>query len=343
MITTTDAVDATWRVAAAVLIIASSLAVLSRPVVAQQRECGDRATLVVVVLDETGTVALPGATVVLRWTDAERMPLREAVNANGRIVVCVPRDATQAVLWAEFGDHSSGQAVVTQLVRGDDREVRLRILNSERSGRLVGRVFDRATGGPVAAAVVSVLDRPMEVESDQQGRFRLSGVPVGEHEIEVRHIGYASLRHAVSVTSGLTTEAEIGLVPEPVELEPLVVTGTRSRRLEIKGFYERRHWGELLGLGTFITAADIERWPSSRIDHVVTNQVVGISQGLLNRRTGCVMQAYLDGMRVSVGELRHLVLPIEVAGIEVYKGPASLPAELGGSSSRCGVIAIWTK
>lgn len=343
MITTTDAEGATWRVAAVVLIIASSLAVASRPVMAQQRECGGRATLVVVVLDDAGTVVLPGATVVLRWTDAERMPLREAVDANGRIVVCVPRDATQAVLWAELGDHSSGQAVVTRLEPGDDREVRLRILNSERSGRLVGRVFDRATGGPVAAAVVSVLGRPMAAESDRQGRFRLSGVPVGEHEIEVRHIGYARLRHAVSVTSGLTTEAEIGLVPEPVELEPLVATATRSRRLEIKGFYERRHWGELLGLGTFITAADIERWPSSRVDQVVTNRVVGISRGLFNRRTGCVMQTYLDGMRVPVGELRHLVLPIEVAGIEVYKGPASLPAEFGGSGSRCGVIAIWTK
>ncbi len=41
----------------------------------------------VVVLDESGAVVLPGATVVLRWTDAERMPLREAVDANGRIVV----------------------------------------------------------------------------------------------------------------------------------------------------------------------------------------------------------------------------------------------------------------
>ncbi|WP_419940017.1 hypothetical protein [Candidatus Palauibacter sp.] len=86
-------------------------------------------------------------------------------------------------------------------------------------------------------------------------------------------------------------------------MEPLVATGTRSRRLEIKGFYERRHWSELLGLGTFITAADIERWRSSRVDHVVTNQVGGI----------------------------------------VYKGPASLSAEFGGSSSRCGVVVVWTK
>ena len=47
---------------------------------------------------------------------------------------------------------------------------------------------------------------------------------------------------------------------------------------------------------------------------MVTNQVGGISPGLLNRRTGCVTQAYLDGSRVAVGELRHFVLPIEVAG-----------------------------
>ena len=336
----------------AAIALLSPLATIPDPAAGQKRECGDRAALVVVVLDESGTVALPGATVVLRWTDAERMPLREAVDANGRIVVCVPRDATRAVLWAEFGDDSSGQATVTELRPEADREVRLRILNSVRSGRVVGRVFDRMTGDPVVAAAVSVLGRPAEAESDRQGRFRLAGVPAGEHEIEVRRIGYAPLRHTVSVTSGLTRDVEIGLVPEPVEMEPLVATGTRSRRLEIKGFYERRHWGELLGLGAFLTAEDIERRNPVRISHMIADYS-GIranggrfystrlsAAGFSNQ--GCQIWAYLDNIKIRTS-IDELVKPVEISGIEVYKGPASLPAEFGGSDARCGAIVIWTK
>ena len=55
----------------------------------------------------------------------------------------------------------------------------------------------------------------------------------------------------------------------------------------------------------------------------------------------CKMRTFLDGI-----ELRGFpvaVLMIEVAGVEVYKGPASLPAEFAGSDARCGAVVIWTK
>ena len=308
----------------------------------QEGNCDGRASLLVTVLDESGSTVLPGATVVLRWTDAERMPVREATGADGRVRVCVPRDATQAVLWAEFGDHSSGQAAPQALAPGEEREVRLRILSSIPSGRLIGRLVDRETGRPVATAAVSVLGRPAEAASDNRGVFRLTGVPAGQHELQVRRLGYAPLRHEVDVTSGLTTELEIGLVREPVGLEPLVVSTTRSRRLEIKGFYERKHWGELLGLGTFYTAEDIERRRPVRISHMIED-LPSIRTGLDNARAGCGLSVYLDNIRISAADLNRFVLPIEVAGVEVYKGPASLPAEFGGSDSRCGVAVIWTK
>ena len=311
-------------------------------VAGQQADCGDRASLLITVLDESGSIVLPGATVVLRWTDAERMPVREATDAGGRLRVCVPRDASQAVVWAEFGDHSSGQASPEALASGEEREVRLRILSSVPSGRLIGRLIDRETGQPVATAAVSVVGRPTEASSDRRGFFRLTGVPAGQHELRVRRLGYAPLRHAVDVTTGLTTELEIGLVREPVELEPLVVSTTRSRRLEIKGFYERKHWGELLGLGTFFTAERIERRNPLRISHMI-EELPSIRGGLHNARVGCRMSVYLDNIRIDAPSLDRFVLPIEVAAVEVYRGAASLPAEFGGSDSRCGVVVVWTK
>lgn len=319
----------------------------------QEADCGARASLLITVSDESGTIALPGATVVLRWTDVERRPVRDVADTDGSYSLCAPRDAREATVWAEFGDGSSVQSVVA-FEPGDRREVSLRVLTGRvRSGRLIGRLYDGVSGDPVATAAVTVIGRTGLAESNRRGRFILSGIPAGEHELEVRRLGYAPLRHAVTVTRGLTTEVEIGLVPTPAEMEPIVATVTRPRRLEIKGFYERKLWGELLGLGTFFTAADIERRNPVQISHMIAD-MSGIRLGsggrLFNMRMsagfsnqGCTIKTYLDNVDVSGIPLRTLVRPIEVAGVEIYKGPASLPAEFGGSDARCGAVVIWTK
>ena len=333
--------------------------------VGQEPDCGGRGVLRVAVLDQSGSIPIPGATVVLRWTDAERArrPLREDAGPDGQIVLCAPRDARRATLWAEFGDASSEEAVVS-VAAGVTREVSLPLqLGEVRTGRLIGEVRDALTERPVAAAAVSVLGGTEVSETNRRGRFILSGVPVGVHEFSVRHLGYAPLSHAVTVSRGITTEVEIGLVPEPVEMEPIVATATRPRRLEIKGFYERKYWGELVSGGTFLTAADIARRSPVNISQMVADEP-GIrlrcgmrrdSCRIINARGasgfapgGCEMSIYLDGARLRTaggrrGTVDAFVRPVEIAGVEIYKGAASLPGEFSGSDSGCGVVAIWTK
>lgn len=327
-------------------------------------DCGGRASLRISVVDESGFIPIPKATVVLRWTDAVRRPVREAAGPGGRLLLCAPRHAGEATLWAEFGDASSEESVVA-LEAGMQHEVELRLLLSDAgTGRLVGFVRDAGTDEPVAAAAVSILGDPGETSSNRRGRFVLSGVPVGRREIAVRHIGYAPFRHPVTVARGHTTEIDIGLVPEPVAMEPLVATVVRPRRLETKGFYERKYWGELVGGGVFFTAEDIERRNPIRITHMVAD-VPGIRLGgcgarlnscrLYNSRIpdassseGCLMNVYLDGSLVvrrrgSSMNINDFVIPIEIAGVEVYRGPSELPAEFAGMESRCGVVVIWTK
>ena len=311
-------------------------------------DCGGPASLQVTIVDESGSIRLAGATVVVRWSDLVELPVRTTAGVDGRFLLCVPEDAEGATLWAEFGDHSSRQATVT-FEAGTTREVVLRILSDGAgSGRLLGLVLDALTDAPVVTAAVSIRGRPAVVDTNRRGRFVLAGVPAGEHVLEVRRIGYAPLRHSITVDRGHTTEVEVGLVPAPVEMEPIVATATRLRRLEIKGFYERKHWGELLGLGYFLTADDIERWRPLTVSAFVAMMVPGMS-GLTNRRMSagfsgkaCPMKVLLDGIKVG-GELDFLVKPVEVSGIEVYKGPASLPGEFAGSDARCGAVVVWTK
>ena len=361
-----------WRQASAVLLLAA-FGGPATALAAQERQgsCGDRASLAVAVRDDSGLVPIPNATVVLRWTDATRRPVREAADAEGRLLLCVPRDARQATLWAEFSDASSEEAVVA-LAPGVAHEVELHLLFGDaRTGRLIGQVVDGRTRQPVAAAAISVAGRAEVVESNRRGRFILAGLPVGDHELSVRHLGYAPFAHPVTVSRGLTTEVVVDLSPDPVALEPLVATATRPRRLEINGFYERKYWGELVAGGTFFTAEDIERRNPVRITHMIAD-APGVrlancdlwgngcklysttkSRGFTDQ--GCKLNIYLDGnIAIRGGDERwypsqrrnsinDLVLPTEIAGIEVYTGGSALPAEFGGHDARCGAVIIWTK
>jgi len=336
----------------------------------EQRPCNSlAAALRVTISDDSGTIPIPGATVVLRWTDADaiRRPVRQDAGAGANLLLCAPKDATEATLWAEFGDASSLESVVN-LEPGVLTEVELRLrLGSVKTGRIVGQIRDVMTDDPVSAAAVSVIGRENVVATNRRGRFVLSGVPVGEHELTVQHIGYGHLVHRVPVNRGVTTDIEVGLVPDPLEMEPLVATATRPRRLEIRGFYERKYWGELVAGGTFFTAADIERRNPSLISHMIAD-MPGVFIGdcgirhdeclLLSSRLstgfsdeGCPLTIYLDGSRLMPRPDRRIqgvsideyVRPVEVAGMELYGGASSVPGEFAGSTARCGVAVIWTR
>lgn len=343
--------DSRRRQAMAALMVVP-LAVGAESVAAQQGEdCGDRASLSVLVADESGAARAPGATVALRWTAAERAPVRGAAGSDGRFQLCVPGDARGATLWAEFGDGSSEQAVVG-FEPGATTDVELRILTgSAGTGRIIGQVNDGVTEDAVTAAAVNVSARMAAVETNGRGRFVLSGLPVGVHELHVRRPGYAPLRHRVTVHRGLTTEVEIGLVPTSAEMDPLVATATRPRQLEVTGFYERKLRGGLLGVGTFFTADDIDRWRPSTVgdfieDHIPEIQSRGVTlvntTGLMGWK-GCPVALYVDGIPQRSYAIGGAVLPTQVAGLEVYTGPAGIPAEFRDERNRCGAVAAWTR
>ena len=340
-------------------MIAAVLAGSASGLAGQAPDCGERAVMRIVVVDESEAVPVPGAVVVLRWTDTDRgrRPVREEAGPDGGLFLCAPPDARQATVWAEFGDVSSEEAVVA-IVAGTLREVELRLRSGPMStGRIIGRVRDARTKRPVTVATVSLVGRTEMGVTNRRGGFVLSGVPVGVYELSVRHLGYAPLTHPVWVSRGITTEIEVGLVPDPVEMEPLVATTTRSRRLETKGFYERKYWGELVGTGTFYTADGIDRRRPALISHMIADGPgIRLECGLrarscdiVNTRLsagfssdGCPMSVYVDGMGIGSNADR-MVSPVEIAGVEIYRGAASVPGEFAGSDSRCGVVAIWTK
>jgi hypothetical protein len=103
-----------------------------------------------------------------------------------------------------------------------------------------------------------------------------------------------------------------------------------------------------LGFGHFITQAEMDRPNvinvSDALEGVLGVRVRGGS--VSNTRSGCMYQIYLDGVKMPAkGDVNSIAVPREVAGIEVYSGPAEIPVQYkaidGGGF--CGVILMWTR
>jgi len=319
------------------------------------------------IRDEYTGVLLPGAHVVATTyaaADPESLKSREIIaDQHGRYRVCdVPPDHLLTLQVAAADRTGPEFQVPVDDGRILQRDLSLRVAGP---GKVVGRVLDRATGAPVATASVGVVGMTRRTQTDDQGYFVMDEVLPGDHVVEIEHLGFEPIAEVVSIVADRTVDLNVHMSADPIELEPLVVTAVRDRRLEIRGFYERRTWGDRTGLGEFLGSEDIER----RSPAAVTNLLREMSGVELrcsgsrdcvvqsSRAAGCsTMNIYINGT-LTIGENRasgagprgsritvdELVRPSEVAGMEVYAGGATVPAEFSGLTGRCGAIAIWTK
>ena len=127
-----------------------------------------------------------------------------------------------------------------------------------------------------------------------------------------------------------------------------VVVAAKHYSMRMAGFEERRK----SGFGQFMAQAEIEKRNSVFVgDLVRTFLSVDVSSRqpfsafAISHRAGCAFQIFLDGIALPTPtNLFDLPAPKELAGIELYSGPATIPLEYKKAGSRsCGVILVWTK
>lgn len=332
-----------------------------RIVLCEPGEESGRPALVVegTVTDDLTGVILPRAAVTAWVTrpSGKRDERTTTADDRGRYRFCELDPEAPVAMWASFAGLGGGLAALTpDGTASFTRDLRIPI---SRPGRIVGRVVDRKSGKPVSAAEITLRGTLHRAQSDQQGFFEIADVSPGDHALVVAHLGYGGASDSVSVGSGSTTDVRIELSVDPVELAPLIVTAVRNPRLEARGFYDRRDWGERLGQGHFFTREDIERSQPVRVTRLV-EEVPGIRVTCRGRgcrvrssqASGCTqVPVYLDGALVigsssfdrDVRGLDELVSPDELAAVEVYTSAASLPGDFPPSSNRCGAIVLWTR
>ncbi|MEZ4585982.1 MAG: TonB-dependent receptor [Gemmatimonadales bacterium] len=213
------------------------------------------------------------------------------------------------------------------------------------TGTVVGRVVEAGSGRAVVGASIRALATGRSVESDAEGRYRLTGVPAGTQEIAIRAIGWGATRVTVRVTAGAEVTRDVVLEAEPVSLDDLVVSVSREAQTRSE-------------TAASIGVVDEEALRRARPHHPadVVQQVAGAWVANLSGEghftairqpiTTKPVYAYLeDGVPIrSTGFFNHNALyeiniP-QAARIEVIKGPGSA---LYGSDAIGGVVSSFTR
>jgi TonB family protein len=217
------------------------------------------------------------------------------------------------------------------------------------TGGVRGSVKD-SLGTPIAGARITIGGTTLVAESDDNGEFQLAKAAAGTISIRVRRIGFQPDTVRIDVIAGKTIPADIVLARIAVELDPLIVVGRRNQTGPFAGFYGRLS----RGMGHFLTREQIDKRnpmnmtdlfrmiPGARVEsRGMGNQVVRF-RGSRNPPL-----VWLDGTPLYAGEFNlDSFDPRSFEGVEIYSGPASVPAEFLGNraiSSTGGTIILWTR
>lgn len=225
-------------------------------------------------------------------------------------------------------------------------------------GTISGTVVDGQDLSPVGGAQVFLPEADLGTLTDDDGSFRITGVPAGQHTVRVRLLGYRPADQTVDVPAGGTATVDFRLQVTAVSLEEVVVTATGEQR--------NRELGHTTA--TIDGAQQVDRKGSATLTDLIQGETTGVTITKNSGTSGAASTfrirgnssigldntplVYIDGARVSnatsssgqqgqafsrLNDLR----PEDIESIEIVKGPAA--ATLYGTEAATGVVRITTK
>ncbi len=278
--------------------------------------------------------------------------------AGGR--AASPQDIAAAQIWGQRGQI----AVDRGAVRVQPSQIRDPFVDA--AGTITGRVVDRRTNQPLATVQVHIPSVQVGALTDGAGRFVLSNVPVGVHELRAERIGYQAFTASVDVSDGATLTLNISMQEQALSLDAVVVTGTAGQA-------RRREVGNTLVQVDVSSITD----PTPSVDQILQAAGPGISviqssaslgggarirlRGSNSVAMGNQPMLFIDGVRMhnnspppntpidgSGARSSHVHIspmndlnPDDIERIEIIKGAAA--TTLYGTEASAGVIQIFTK
>jgi iron complex outermembrane receptor protein len=205
---------------------------------------------------------------------------------------------------------------------------------------ITGIVTDTA-GTPLANARVAVSGANRATTTGADGTFVLRSVPAGRYHLDVSRIGYAPEHVEVTVPeTGSPVFVEIVLIPTPLALEGVIVTGTpgasdpltvTQSTTQISGKEFDRQVGATI-------AETLAEEPGIQTRFAGPAASLPVIRGLTGDRILILQNGQRTGdLSGSSADHALSIDPLSATRIEVVRGPASL---LYGSSALGGVVNV---
>jgi hypothetical protein len=240
------------------------------------------------VLDAATEQPVPGARVLLNWTDltiSERTGVRSEPrrreaqsDARGHYKICgLPPELT-AEAFVQRGADSTGKVqiafgnallgVATFLLPGTVAagDTIPRAGAAAGTASISGKVTD-GDGNPIDNAHVSVTGGVNAATTDSTGAFTLTGQPTGTHALVVRRLGYMPVELAVNLTPLRANEIDVQMQQYVPILADVVIQGNRLAALERVGFNQRK----ARGTGRYMERDFIKNRNASTVGNLIEN------------------------------------------------------------------------
>ena len=213
-------------------------------------------------------------------------------------------------------------------------------LQAQATGSIQGVVVDGATKAPVAAARVMLVGAHQEDLSHADGKFHFDRVAAGRHTIRIERLGYTTTELSAQVSAGQRVLLSFNLTPSAIEVAPLLVTGTLTRRRadELLSSNTALHGQQLDRNANSTVAAMVEAQPGVSVSSIGPATARPIIRGLGGDRILLLEDGQRTGdLSATSGDHAVAIEPLTASQIEVVRGPMSL---LYGSSAMGGVVNV---
>ena len=212
-------------------------------------------------------------------------------------------------------------------------------------GRIVGRVVDAETGEAVPGASITLPGGENLHVTNDDGRFLIS-VAEGAHTLVISRIGYETMRMEGVEARVAAGPIEISLVPRSLQLNPMVVTASRTREkaLEAPASVGSVSAFEMARISTLVPVEHVRSLPGVDAVRTGLNQHTVVARGFNAVMSGTLL-TIVDNRYARVPSMRfnaHHMIPtteLDIERIEVSLGPG---AALYGPNAASGVMHIVT-
>src|SRR5437588_5383624 len=208
---------------------------------------------------------------------------------------------------------------------------------------LTGRVTD-TTGASLAGVRISVVGTRFGAVTGPDGRYAIADVPPGTYRLQARLIGYGVAETDLILAAGQTATADLRLVPQAIELNPIVAVG-----------YGEQRKATLTGSVSAVQGEQIQGVPTVNVSNTLGGQLPGLvtvnqsgepgydgatirirGNHTLNDNSALIV---IDGVADRVGGLERLD-PQDIESISILKDAS---AAIYGARAANGVILVTTK